>query len=61
MNVILNGEHYITGCGLNREVQDLRDHGLAVALEHLLEFMSLLPCVVVEMEVGEGAGVTSER
>ena len=59
--VILNGEHHITGGGLNGEVQDLRDHGLSVALKDLLEFMPLLPCVVVEMEVGERAGVTSER
>ena len=61
MDVILNGEHHITGGGLHGEVQDLRDHGLAAALEDLLQFMPLLPCVVVEMEVGEGAGVSGER
>ena len=61
VDVILNGEHHITGGGLHGEVQDLRDHGLAVALEDLLEFMPLLPCVVVEMKVGEGAGVSGER
>ena len=61
MDVILNGKHHITGGGLHGEVQDLRDHGLSAALEDLLQFMPLLPCVVVEMEVGERAAVSSER
>ena len=57
MDEVLDGEHDVAGRGLDGEVADFGDEGLAALPHQLAEFLAGAPCPFVEAEVGERAGV----